>query len=440
MSNTEKDQAGPASNFPRRKFVSAALLGGVGLLAQAEIKAQPKDICSELVGLPTPADALVDLFDFLSGIESGILGPYYGVVGKISAEISTTYAELRKAASEFRRLVPSLRAGIDVPRFQNMTKIGMVSAAFIGGSLPAASNPLSIDEHSQVVKLASSDLEQTVRNWTSGSDSLTLSSEAVEKLREMLKLIAGLEKPTNDLNTASAALTRASEQVRIQIGQIKPLIKDATRFLIAAEILESPPPSNSDPNSDATAIVLKKLAGNKEPTTVAGLRTLAVAKLRESSRKLDELSRYSVPNELSQRLSPSEVASRTSNTMPIDVLREILNGTVSWIERGNEKPQQVSMRTGDGVRFMPASMTYSRGWFWDLWGQIRGVVAEQIPQASSGRVRQLYIRKLAISIYSVAKQESIFFNLLPYLAQPSDVDLWADEGLRRRAAAKLARL
>ena len=441
MANIQKENNSESKfNLPRRHFISAALVGGVGFFSRAEIKAASKDVCSELLALPTPADALVDFFDFLSGVESGILGQYYGVVGRISGEISTKYSDLKKAAGEFRRLVPQLRAGADVPRFQNMADIGMISAAFIGSS-PLTSNAVFIDSHSNVVKLTSNDLEHTVRNWTSEKDSLTLSPAAVEKLREMLKLIGDLEKPTKDLDIASTALTKASEDVRQQIGQIRPLVKDATRLLVAAEILESPPPTNSAPNLDAVAILLKKLGKNKEPTTIAGLRSLAVQKIRESSGKLDLLSRYVVPKELSQYLTPaasSRVADSTS--MPIDVLQKLLDGTVSWIERGDEKPKQVSRQASDAVRFLPASMTYSAGWFSDLWGQIRGVLAEQIPQATHGRIWQLYYRKVAISVYSADEQARIFYNLLPYLSQPSEVDLWADRGVRQQAATRLSRL
>ena len=443
MTNIKKDND-PEQNFKfaRRQFVSAALLGSVGLLSQAEAKSAPADICSELLALPTPADALVDLFDFLSGIESGILSPYYGIVGKISGEISTKYADLKRAAGEFRRLVPSLRAGLEIPRFQNMTDIGMLSAAFIG-SAPASSNAVFIDDHSNMVKLTSTDLEQSVRNWDFESESLTLSAAAVEKLREMLKLIADLEKPTKDLDTASSALTKASAEVRRQVGQIRPLIKDATRLLIAAEILESPPPANSSPDLDAVAILLKKLGKNNEPTTIAGLRNIAIQKIREASGKLGELSRYVVPKELSQYLiTTANTQNGDENIMPIDVLQKLLGGTISWIERGNEKPQSVS-QTNNAVQFLPASMTnsiYSAGWFSDLWGQIRGILAEQMPQATHGRIWQLYYRKIAVSVYSAGEQERIFYNLLPYLSQPSEVDLWANRGLRQQAATRLSRL
>lgn len=441
MTNIEKDDnRDPKFKLQRRHFVSAALLGSVGLLSRTEIKAAPSDICSELLALPTPADALVDLFDFLSGIESGILGPYYGVVGRISTEISTKYADLKKAAGEFRRLVPSMRAGLEIPRFQNRADIGILSAAFIGSS-PVTNNAIFIDNHSNMLKLTSGDLEQTVRNWTTESDSLTLSPAAVEKLREMLKLIADLEKPTNDLDTASAALTKASEEVRNQVGQIRPLIKDATRLLVAAEILEMPPPANTNPNLDAVANLLKKLGKNNEPTTIGGLRGVAVQKIKEASGKLDTLGRYVVPKELSQYLTPTaSVQSNNDSNMPIDVLQKLLEGTVSWIERGNEKPKVVSQQMNEGVRFLPASMTYSAGWFSDLWAEIRGILAEQMPQATHGRIWQLYYRKVAISVYSAAEQERIFYNLLPYLAQPSEVDLWSNAGLRRQAATRLSRL
>lgn len=421
--------------LPRRQFVSAAFLTGIGLFSGAEIRAASNEEEAESVLLPTPGDALVDIMEFLFGVESGILRPYYGVIGGISGELGFQYSKLKTLAREFQELVPELKSDADLSRFRNTAEIGKATAVYIS-QLSEINNAGFVKDHSNFIKLNSNDLEKLASDLRQQSDSITLSPAAVEKLREMLKMIASLGKITTSLNDASKALTNASNAIRGEVGVISKLLRDAARFLFSAVIIESPPSAN------ALAAVIKRLEEKSEPTSAAELRELAAKKTAEASNNLEKLNNYQVPDFLRKQLPPDFNASDMKNDaeIPITVLVDMLNGVVAWIKRGDTAPLQTNNRTGGEVRFISANLVTAPAGLFSIWGKIWDILATILPQATTRRAGELFVEKITASIYSVEKQTQIFYNLLPRLSDPNEVNLYTNKSVRQDVAERIAQL
>ena len=96
------------------------------------------------------------------------------------------------------------------------------------------------------------------------------------------------------------------------------------------------------------------------------------------------------------------------------------------------------MTDTSGVMFVNAS--YPAG-IVDKFAQIRALVANRIPKATTWRVWKLALQKASMALtLSADDQYRVFYTLLPKLPSPNDVDLYANRGLRQEVAKILAEL
>lgn len=428
--------------LPRRNFVVGALLSGAVLFSNIKVNAASIEETAGFV-TPTPADALVDFLDFFHDIGSGILRPYYKLVGIFAQKVSSRYSELKRVTKEFVALVPELKGSFDISRLQSIAEIGKLAASYVEGT-PTENGVRLIANHTSLVRMTSNDLKNIAVNYELRDNSITLSPEAEAKLRELLKLIADLNKPVEGMDEAAAELTRVSNGLDGDIKKSTAFIREAIRILVAAEIIESPP------DSKTLAIVIKSLSEKTPsyPTSAAALREMAATKVDAAKENLViVISTFKISPKLQELLDKAEekvkeeiVKASKTESVSADVLQNLLVGVAGWIRNPKLSSLRENSEIGSNVRYISAGLTNSAVSIGDLWRNIRAILVELIPQATSRRTYQLWWRKMCACVHPYSVQYGIFYHTLLNLDEPNDVDLRANERRRREAADRLARL
>lgn len=431
--NNEISLSPPASGtrLERRHFLSSALTAG--LLATAAGAQTPASRDETPLFVPTPADALIDVLGYLGGLESEVLGQYYVILGDISAHIRRNYETLKKAVGEFKRLVPAIASSDGVSRLGHLSDVGILSASLLQqilmtGPVSESGNQLAF------ANVKFTELQRAITTSEIPGQSITLSPEAVTKLREIFTLIESLNKPTASLDTLSALLTHTSNELRKKAALIRPLMVDAIQSLLASDFLDQPT------SAEALATVVKRLKESKRPETSAALRQRAIKNLAEIQVLLDSLSSVTVPDQLKEYVREQGRPPSESQGIPAAVLLQLLTAIATWIE----KPDKMFTRNGSGSTsggvFVKVGLG-SPAWPGQaLARKIYDVLVNLIPEPNQDRLDRLFWKKVALSIYSEEEQYRIFFNILPKLPELGEHDLYNDQLRRETAARKLARI
>ena len=421
---------------PRRKFLFFGALGGLGAAACIGVPKVRAEDGSDLVFSHGPEDALVDFIGEMSGLESQILGTYYIILAKISKQLAENYERLRKAASELKRLVPALSTG-EVTKVRDISEYGKTVAALIG-QLAVAESSVTISNHSDVIRSMLSDLQNTTGSSRFPSDSITLSEEAVAKLKYILDLIENLQKPTEDLSKLSLSLTNVSNKIQNTTSQIRPLIVESVELLIAANYIANPS------SEDVLKTLIRRMTAAKKPTSVSALREKAVQNNEKVSDLIKSLASVQVPTELIAYANSQSPSIRRNYGVPREILIASLAGINKWITNYDRVKETVISSFGDNVRFVSVAdrSEPAAPWGRRIKARIKDILVELIPEANDDRVAWLFLKKIWMNFwqYSVADQKEIFYAYLPELPELSNYDLFADDDRRHLAAKKLAQI
>lgn len=436
------------SKLPRRYFVSASVLSGLGIFLNSDVKGASLDEkTSESLAVPMPADSLIDFLTFLSDIEGGILGPYYNIISRLAHEVASKTKELTERSNELKLLVPQLKTTGDISRLLNAAEIANLTATSMIYFHLTEDTSL-IDSHSNLVKRTTADLKSVAINWESQQETITLSPEAVKVLRRIVQLIDELDLPSKDLKKASDLLTQTSNDLRngtknkdgtkniIGTKEIKSLIVDSVKLLLSADIIESPP------SQEVLNNILERLRIQKKPTTMIELRKKALLDITTARNLIRALDSFTIPSDLQQYkadIKEKDVISRES-------LQHMLSSAINRISLSIEHPQQTNSKSGE-VNFIKVSSRVADEGRWDpkLWNQIVAVMGELIPQANKDRVDMVYGIKLGFKwgvriLVSKTEQFNTFDELLPNLPDISEIDLKSDKNTRKEAARRLTNL
>jgi hypothetical protein len=420
----------------RRRFITAVIVGGGSLIAHLNGKANshsksdqsPNSITPELLLLPTPADALVDYLRLTSEIEASILRKYYTIVGALVGKVADKYGELKQLVLDFQTLVPGLTADGRVDQIRTLTDIGQESAMSV--RLLNVSDATSIDRQLTILISASTSLAKFNDLNHRQQGSITLTLEGVQKLRAILRKVLELNEPTEQMKKASGMLTTVSNDLRVNIKEAQSNLSAAISLLVNVDLMELP--------TSGTSPSAANLRASSE------LRATAIERIKAAQRSIAILGNYMPPPEFQAYLESTNPhmadgpqLSHENTTQYSKLLQALLEGTITWIMEGRE----VAFREiNDSVRFVKVNLVPPMGWI-ALWNNIRGLLGELIPEATTDRTRQLWWRKKCISIYSQDDQHTYFYNLLPRLNPPSSKDLYAAENRKDLDAAawRLAR-
>ncbi len=416
--------------LPRRRFILTAALSSAALIPS--ISANASAMPSELLLLPTPADALVDIMSFISEIERGILQKYYIIVGKLTGKVADKYDELKKMVIDFENMIPELKVSTDISYMRGNADIGQTSALYINNL--ATGDVASINTHLALINLTSNNLKNLVVNYKEQQGSLTLPPQAVIKLREIFQKILDLNEPVEEMKKASTMLTKVSNDLRCNIRTIESSISEAIRLLVAAE-LKQVPTSGNPPGTSAL-------------DEANQLRNQAIEKITDAKDVLSALNNYTPPKEFQEYLKENNLQAQNNAPPPSNddaihpaLLKGLLEGAEKWIEEDKKGLPQGGHHRDSSIKFVAANLSLPLGWF-DLWYAIRKVLEELIPDATTGRTWQLWGRKKLLSWYTEDEQYNYFYALLPKLNPPSRKALVKDEYKKDRgdAARRLAEL
>jgi hypothetical protein len=444
MSKTEDHRT--YSHIPRRQFISTAVLGTSALVQGAHgnslnpsnspslpmrerdrMQANFEQVSTETILLPTPSDALIDLLVDISRTNTTILQGYYVIIAQLARQTSNKYVELRGAVAELQNLVPQLKVNADVSSIRDFTDIAIAGVRYVGTSAVANTPPSG--SQTKLLAITSNNLGRLAESLNQQQETLTLSSAATEKLREIVRRILELNKPNENMKAASDALGSAFTKLNPEIQQVQSHVVTALKTLADAEAKEFAHFTASQP-SDSDLKVM------------GDLRRQATKEIRTAATKMRSIQKYEPPLELQQLVKTDTTnlpmnLSQSSRALPVDMVGDLLDGCASWIAKRYSLSQRRHFESDKDVRFVNASYVQIESWT-RLWGKISEVLKNVLPQASTPRVRRIYWRKWCMSIYDAQKQEAILYNILPDLPPVGEANLYDNDVKRREAAQKLS--
>jgi hypothetical protein len=384
-------------------------------------------ISTATVLLPTPTEALAEFLVDMDQTERSILQEYYVLVAIFARRAFNNYIDLKKAISEFQKLVPDLNLGA-VSGIKDFTEVGLTGVLYLNAS--AMTRSTLNNSHTNLLNITSKNLEQLAGSLTEQQGELKLSPEAVRKLREILRQILNLQAPNEDLKKASDALTTASNELSPKVRALETKVSAVLKSLAEAELLEFELYRSNRADVNVLATITEK-------------RTLAFRDVQNVATELENLPSYAPSDELRKRAqaeaTPAQIeALQQSSSLPTSMLVKLLNGCATWIKT---RYALSSLESRDSTHFEPAAYRQIEAWT-QLWGSISAVLSRLIPEASNPRIRGIYWRKWCMKIYSTQEQETILYNLLPRLTPRGERNLRLPENdqSRRSAAQELAQL
>ena len=404
----------------RRNFLFTSVLGGLTLALGPALV--PSRVSAAETGgpsvLPTPADSLSLYMVMLDRLKSNILNPYFDLLNCLSGEVTGRFTQLKKDVAELEMLVPELKSGPETSNLRSVTEVGFASASLM--RTVALERMIFTNASFTLAGLDPEGLRSTMGEVQKRRGSLNLSPKAANLLRKILKEIHDLEKPSEGLGKTAGLITDLNDDLDGSGGKMSAIrlkLIAAMTSLIAGE-LSTTAKSPDEQNNAAT-------------------------KVQEAIEKLKELDSYTPPQSLQEYISkaPSSRCQEARQapavaSVPTQSLRDLLEGTVTWIKRGG----QISHRRGDGVQFIDASMSSSLtpDWF-GPWYTVRGVLNEHLPPASNGRTFMCLSLITPILIgYDSTRRVNMINDQLVNLIPGGSSD--RDAIRRKKAAERLAAL
>lgn len=420
MSQTTKKHLPQKMSVLRRRFLSTALIGGASVALARSTGAMPATSTADPVPdvLPSPADSLSLYIGFLDRLQSEILHGYFEVVGCLAGEVRNRYEQLRADVAELERLVPQLRTRGETSNLKRATDVGHASASNIRSL--AQDGVVLNDGNFMLISFTSKDLSNSLEELESQGGSLKLTPRAAELLRKILQEIRDLNKPTEGLRDTSKVLTDVDNDLKRRVGEIRTSLNSAISRLVADDF-------TTGPASTLRQDQAKQL-------------------VQDAIQKLQPLDSYTPPQSVSNFMASSsssscQTISRVSrdSVKPTQTLRELLEGTLKWIDSGvrlglNSSNQDVSFVRA--VMSDSAPVVSGLG----LWFGIRRVLSEELPEP--GRLRTTVCLGLIFPIliggFAEAEREDKIYRLIPNIHPSGALD--SIDQSRRRAAHRLAAL
>ncbi len=403
----------------RRKFISTGVFGGLSLALTPGLETALASNAEETINtLPSPADSLSLYVLLLDRLKNKLLNPYFDLLNCLSGELTSRYAQLKKDVAELEALVPELRSRTETTGLRSVTEVGYASASVV--RVLARERVMLTNAGFAITSLGPDELRNTLTEFQRQRGSLTLSPKAAELLRKILDEIRDLDKPSTGLSQTSNLMTDLNEDLDGEGGKMTTL-----RSTLISAIL---------------ALVEAELS--KEPKS--GMKQAEAKTLVESAiTQLKNLDSYAPPQSLQTYLTGSR-ANRCKEAkvgmavagLPTESLRDLLAGTVKWIESGG----QLTRRITNDVQFIKASSRApSSPALFEMWSSVRGVLGEHLPPASKGRTFMCLSLIAPILIgYDVQRRTELINDQLTNLIPGGASD--RDSVRRRKAAVRLASL
>ncbi|MDX6304444.1 MAG: hypothetical protein QOI77_1413 [Blastocatellia bacterium] len=426
QSRVQNDQDKHDTGLGRRNFMSAGLFSGVTLALSPNLRASladPTDAEPASV-LPTPADSLSLYMILLDRVRGQILNPYFDLVGCLSGEVKSRYYQLREDVDKLERLVPQLRAAQQPSNLKSFTSVGQAAASFVNNL--AREQIVLKDPSFTMVSFSPDSLNQVSVELESQRGSLTLSPAAAALIRTILAEIRDLQKPTEDLDKTSTLLTDLNNDLEGRGGSVGKIT--TIRLELVAAINE---------------LVADDLSGR--PPSLER-HNAAKAHIQKAIDSLKALDAYVPPDSLqayvgsahSTRCQP-RVMTGAAAKEPTKGLRDLLVGTVKWIESGGTLAGSGERAEGD-VFYLKVSTRPQVTPDWIArWYNARQILGELLPPAT--RTRTWICLGLIGPIlvgYSSSQRVDLIYDQIPNMIPGGSYD--HDDGKRRLAAQRFANL
>jgi hypothetical protein len=442
---SRKQDQQPLIDPNRRRFISAAIIGTPALLQSVYarsstgpevveltlVQADFAQVSSETILLPGPSDALIDFLVDVNRTQTGILQEYYDIIASLARTSVNKYAELKRAVTEFQQLVPELRTSSDVRNIEGFIEVGLIGAAYLNHSSVTKGGFNS--NQAALVAATSKNLDRLAESIDQQQVGLTLSPPAVEKLREILKLISELNLPNTSLKTAYDALGTAIVDLKPKTVGIETAISKALHNLAQAD------------SREFQLFTIPGASSNRPDGFLKQFRTDALTEVRSAASQIRSLKKSVAPDELKKlaQVDSTIQAPKTQQTggpLSTEMLAKLVDGCASWIEK-RYSLSRTATASEQAAHFVLAEYVPNIFEDWtQLWGDIRDILHELIPEASKPRIRRIYYRKWCMKIYDAKTQEQILYDLLTDLPPVSEKNLSLAENdeLRRKAAQQLS--
>jgi hypothetical protein len=420
QANHDKDQ----NEVGRRNFLSAGIFGGMSFALSPNLRSTlaGTDDAGPVSVLPTPADSLSLYMILLDRVRGQILNPYFDLVGCLSGEVKGRYDQLREDVAELERLVPQLRAG-QTSNLKSVTDVGQASASVLNDL--AREQIVLSEPHFALASFSSGSLSEAAAELESQRGSLTLSPKATALLRKILDEIRDLQKPTHDLDKTSSLLTDLNNDLEGNGGQAGKITE------IRLELI-----------SAVNELVTDDLSGH---TPSAERQNKAKEHIQAAITRLKALDAYGPPKGLRDYLDSAHSArcQPRSNvgvaaSEPTKGFRDLLAGTVKWIESGGQLGRAVK-GGGDVVYLKVAAQPLATPDWVARWYNARQILGDLLPPAT--RTRTWICLGLIGPIlvgYGGSERVSLIYDQIPNMIPGGTSD--HDDGKRRVAAQRLASL
>ena len=355
VQNTEGDYHNE-TKFERRTFLSAAFCSATLMLSPSIVTAS--DLPDSDI-LPSPADSLTLYLVFLDKIGNELLKKFVAEVSSRARDVRISYERLAKLADDLEKEAPSLKNRTETSHIKKVTDVGLTSASRIN---PVMQNGMfSSALYVELISVSTNSLNSSVNQLQ--QESLTLSPKAVEILKEILQEIPRLDTLTSSLNESTETLSKVITDINPKIDSVRKKLTDAIQVLVRVELKLEPELNQKE--------------------AIQFIRS-AISELKE----LDNLS-LTLQTKFSTKTSPTSLQQDTSSSQtqsPTALLRGLLEDTIVWILKRNN--DQESSRSNSTVKFINVSADQSSTTALNLgglWWEVRHILADLLPQASSLR-------------------------------------------------------
>jgi hypothetical protein len=420
MSQSSKQMNQP--EVGRRNFLSAGVFGGMSFALSPNLRSALADTgdAEPISVLPTPADSLSLYMVLLDRVRGQILNPYFDLVGCLSGEVKSRYDQLREDVTQLERLVPQLRAG-QTSSLKNITEIGQASASVLND---LASEQIVLSEpHFALAGFNSGRLSEVSAELEGQRASLRLSPEATALLRKILGEIRDLQKPTEDLDKTSGLLTELNNDLEGKGGEAGKITEIRLELISAISELVADDLSGRTPSQER--------------------QSKAKEHVQTAMDRLKALDTYGPPKSLRDYLDSAKSARcqprrNAAATEPTKALRDLLAGTVKWIDSGGQLGR-AERGSGDVMYVKVSAQPLAAPDWVARWYNARQILGELLPPAT--RTRTWICLGLIGPIlvgYSSSQRVDLIYDQIPNMIPGGSYD--HDDGKRRLAAQRFANL
>jgi WD40 repeat protein len=231
----DDEKCAEGSDMPdrsRRRFLSATLLGGVGLSLPQPSQAQgPADSALTDANLLSPADSISAYIDLLSRVRSEFLSQRLNEVGERSVSVNKLLEDICKDIDDLERLVPDLKQSAGLEQLRNAYSLSLIGILkFRQASLK------SLDEVRAGTKLVANSTDKLNSSAANLQQSVSLPQPAVKLLQKIITDVRRLRNLTAGLVTSSKVLLNSSNTINIRIDEVNGQLVEAIKILVADEV------------------------------------------------------------------------------------------------------------------------------------------------------------------------------------------------------------